>query len=98
MLRSVIGLRGFLGRSREPLALLEAGLGRKLGLKTAIHVGAHRAEERGDYEALGFTDVLWIEASAPMYENLVRRLAEPTGAKTRHVAVHALSSDRAGDQ
>ena len=87
---------GFAQKPREPLELLKAGLSKRLGLSTLIHVGAHFGEERADYEALGFTDVLWIEASTHDYRELTARLALPSGAATRHVAVNAFAADTAG--
>ena len=83
---------------REPLNILKRGLGAKLRLTDAIHVGAHWAEEREDYETLGFARVLWIEASKETYRRLVERLADSTSGATQHIAVNALASDRAGEE
>lgn len=86
-------------RSRhEPLNVLRRGLAAKLGLTNAIHVGAHWAEEREAYEALGLANVLWVEASKDNYQRLLQHLAEPTSAGTRHIAVHALVTDHPGQQ
>lgn len=85
-------------KPRDPLTLLKEGLCGELGLSSAIHVGAHFGEEREVYEALGFSDVLWVEASKEIYQTLVRRLTSPSGATTRHIAVNALVSDRAGEK
>jgi FkbM family methyltransferase len=93
-----LGRFGLLGKHSDGFSLLKKGISAKLGLSTAVHIGAHLAEERADYEALGFSDVLWVEASAEMYQGMVREFARPTGAKTRHIAVHALVSERAGEQ
>ena len=82
--------------SLEPLDRLKAGLAERLGLSSLVHVGAHFGEERADYEALGFTDVLWIEASPQDYRELAARLALPSGAATRHVAVNAFAADTGG--
>ncbi|BBD37083.1 methyltransferase FkbM family [Aminobacter sp. Y103A] len=98
MFRQLLGQFGVLERPREPLVLLREGLCARLGLKRAIHVGAHYGEERDAYEALGLTDVLWVEASTGVYQELVERLAKPSGHGTRHVAVNAFASDKAGDE
>jgi len=88
-----LGLRT---RHREPIELLKRGLGSKLGLSTAIHVGAHFGEERADYEALGFSEVLWIEASQVDFRELVARLSVKSGAATRHTTVNAFVADSSG--
>ena len=98
LLTKFFARRGYLRKHRDGFSLLKEGWGRKLGLTNAVHVGAHLAEERDVYEALGFSDVLWIEASAEIYQDLVRSLAKPTGAKTRHIAVNALASATPGEQ
>jgi FkbM family methyltransferase len=98
MFRQLLGQFGFLERPRDPLVLLREGLCDRLAIKTAIHVGAHYGEERGAYEALGLTDVLWVEASTKVYEELVERLEKSTGGNTRHVAVNAFASDKAGQE
>ena len=98
LLPKILGQLGLLRKHRDPLTLLKEGLGAKLGLSRAVHVGAHLAQEREAYEALGLSEVLWIEASTQIYQDLVRRLAQPTGAKTRHTAVNAFASDNAGEQ
>lgn len=98
MFRQLLGQVGFLEKPRDPLVLLREGLCDRLGLKTAIHVGAHFGEERDAYEALGLTDVLWVEASRSVYQELVERLAKPTGRSTRHVAVNSFASEKAGDE
>ena len=85
-------------KPRDAMTLLKEGLCDKLGLSKAIHVGAHYGEERETYEALGFSEVLWIEASAEIYQTLVRRLASFTGSSTRHLAVNALVSDQTGER
>jgi FkbM family methyltransferase len=97
-LRTIFQLFGRLEWYRDPLTLLMEGLSEELGLSKAIHVGAHFAEERETYEALGFSEVLWVEASRDIYRELVERLARPTAANTRHVAVNALLSDRNGEE
>lgn len=71
-------------------------MGKKLGVLTVIHVGAHFGEERAIYEEMGVTDVLWIEASPQHYRELVTRLGIPSGASTRHVAVNAFTADTTG--
>jgi FkbM family methyltransferase len=88
-----LGLRR---RHREPIDLLKRGLGKKIGLSTAIHVGAHFGEERADYEALGLAEVLWVEASRTDYGELVARLAVRSGAATRHSTVNAFVADTSG--
>ncbi|MBT1155130.1 FkbM family methyltransferase [Aminobacter anthyllidis] len=96
MFKKLLKPFGYLERHREPLELLKDGLSKKLGIRTAIHVGAHYAEEREAYEALGFSDVLWVEASSDTYRELLARLARPSGAATRHVAVNSFASDKGG--
>jgi len=81
---------------REPIDLLKRGLGKEIGLSTAIHVGAHFGEERGDYESLGLAEVLWVEASRTDYGELVARLAVGSGAATRHTTVNAFVADTGG--
>jgi FkbM family methyltransferase len=87
---------GLARKPRDPIELLRAGLSERLGLFTLVHVGAHFGEERAVYEAMGFTDVLWIEASAEDYRVLVARLALPSDSATRHVAVNAFAADTSG--
>lgn len=98
LLTKFFARRGYLRKPRDGFSLIKEGWGAKLGLRNAVHVGAHLAEEREVYEALGFSDVLWIEASTTIYQNLLRDLAKPTGSKTRHVAVNAFASDKPGEE
>ncbi|MCX7303127.1 MAG: FkbM family methyltransferase [Hyphomicrobiales bacterium] len=84
---------GFRKAHREPIEVLKEGLGAEIGLATAIHVGAHFGEERADYEALGLAKVLWVEASAADYRELVARLAVKSNAATSHTAVNAFVAD-----
>ena len=95
---SVLARFGLLRKHRDGFSLLKEGISGKLGLSTAVHIGAHLAEGRALYEALGFSEVLWVEASSETYQGMVRELARPTGAKTRHTAVNALVSERDGEQ
>lgn len=88
-------LFGLRKKNQSPTRVLRNGLATKLGLRKGIHVGAHLGEESAFYEKLGFTDVLWVEASPEFYRGLTKHLAELAG-KTRHVAVNAFASDTDG--
>lgn len=87
-------------RRKPPLDLLHTRVGPALSppFRTLIHVGAHLAEERPRYEALGYRDVLWIEASSGVHARLVEALAVQSGAPVRHRAVCALVSDTDGGE
>lgn len=72
-------------------------LAKELNLRVGIHVGAHLGQERDLYEHLGFTDILWVEASQGLYKDLTEHLARSLGT-TRHVAVNAFASNSEGTQ
>jgi FkbM family methyltransferase len=97
-LEIILARLGLLRKPRSAFKILKKGVSAELGLSRAVHVGAHFGEEREVYEALGFSEVLWIEASRQTYQTLVEHLGKPTSAKTRHIAVNALVSDQAGQQ
>lgn len=43
-----------------------------------VHVGAHSAEEEGDYEAFGFGPVVWVEAQPLLAQQLKTRIKPPS--------------------
>lgn len=91
-LRRWLGLRK---KYRDPLGTLrKEGLAERLGIKKAIHVGAHHGQERETYERLGIESVLWVEASPETYKILAERMADSAG---RHVVVNAFASHTAGE-
>lgn len=42
-----------------------------------VHVGAHAAEEAGDYERFRFGTVVWVEAQQTLVEGLRARIKSP---------------------
>lgn len=98
-------LRKILRRKADPLALL-ACTGR-LGLELAslVHVGAHLAQERHAYEALGYRRMLWIEGANDVHARLAESLAEHMAQRRAagqpevlHETACALLTDRDGDE
>ncbi len=93
----------YLRRKRDPIDLLVELLGREASLKTLVHVGAHIGQERGHYEAAGFTRILWIEGSPATHERLVTTMAEQNahnekaGRVARHETLCGLMTDSDGD-
>lgn len=88
---------GLVRRHREPETLLRRGLARQLQLRTAIHVGAHHAEELDLYNEIGLDAVLWVEASPTIYQMLKTRLAEAGTNRVRNVAVNAFAGETSGE-
>jgi FkbM family methyltransferase len=62
-----------------------------LGIRGILHVGAHLGEEAGAYQALGVTEVTWIEGNPELIPKLKTHV-EPMG----HRVVCALVSDDEG--
>lgn len=91
-------------REDDPLRLLARLTPGDIDLDTLVHVGAHLAQERRQYEAHGFREILWIEGSPATYRRLRGVLADHAIARrsrrapARHRAVCALLTDRAGDE
>ncbi len=84
---------------RAPLEVLAQHTADGSPLRTLIHVGAHIAQERDAYEALGYTDILWVEGSPKVYRRLVEILnAHHSSNGCRHRAVCALLTDHDGDK
>jgi FkbM family methyltransferase len=50
----------------------------KLEPRGTLHVGAHLAEERGDYRDFGFEPVIWIEAQPELVMSLKNQVSEPS--------------------
>lgn len=57
-----------------------------------LHVGAHRAEELGDYRREGFGPVWWVEGNPDLIPTLRLKVA-----MARHHVVHAVLADRERD-
>lgn len=57
-----------------------------------VHVGAHLAEELGDYEAFGFGPVVWIEAQPRLADELKSRVKPPSQV------IQALVWDKSGEE
>ena len=97
-------LKRFLRRKSNPIDLLKRLCPHASDFRTMIHVGAHEAQERDFYEAHGFRDILWIEASPRVYERLEQVIAEQnrkherSADPARHRAVNALLTDKDGDE
>ena len=94
----------YLRRKTDPLELLMK-LGSNLGrMKTLVHVGAHLAQERYDYEAAGFEHMLWIEGSPSTHAKLFALIEEQNAVNTRknvaarHRTFCGLMSDTDGDE
>lgn len=63
-------------------------------MRKLIHVGAHLAQERFKYDALGYQDVLWVEGSPKMAARLRKVIAEHmTTSPARHVVAEAIVTD-----
>jgi len=62
-----------------------------------VHVGAHFAEERAEYEAIGARTVLWIEADPDTFTRLEAVLAAHRGP-ARHIAHLGLVSETPGKE
>jgi FkbM family methyltransferase len=58
-----------------------------------LHLGAHLAEERADYDAAGAGEVVWVEANPEVHRELAARLDDP-----RHRAIQAVITDVDGDE
>jgi FkbM family methyltransferase len=98
-------LRRLLRRKTDPLRLLARKAPPGLRLRTLVHVGAHLGQERHAYEALGYTDMLWIEGSARVHaqlaESLAAHVAERKAAGVSdlcHQTVCALLAAREGEE
>jgi FkbM family methyltransferase len=97
-------LRKLLRRKADPMRLLARQAPPGLVLQRLVHVGAHLAQERHLYEALGFQDILWIEAAQAVHARLAQTLAahqleraEKGLPGVQHRTACALLTDREGD-
>jgi FkbM family methyltransferase len=93
-------LRMALRRKADPLGLLRQLAPDTLELTRLVHVGAHLAQERGHYEALGYRKILWIEGSPAVHARLAESLAHDAAAgatKAQHLSACALCTDREGE-
>ncbi len=102
MLKSLLKI---LRRKADPLMLLKRVADPSVAMKTLVHVGAHLAQERHGYEALGYRRLLWIEASSEVHARLSQGLSthleqlRATGiADIEHLSICALLTDRDGDE
>ncbi len=91
-------------RKADPLGLLARLAQPGLRLNSLVHVGAHLAQERHAYEALGYRRMLWIEGAADVHarlaESLVAHQAQRRaagGPEVQHLSACALLTDREGD-
>lgn len=76
----------------SPVVLYFALLGRR-GNRASLHVGAHKAEEAGQYRRLGITKVDWVEAQPELCEALRERFAG-TNHRVFEGCVWSASGDR----
>ena len=102
---SVITLfKRYLRRKSNPIDLLKRLYPARSDFRSIIHVGAHAGQEKDFYEAHGFDDVLWIEASPSVYQRLAATIEDHNKsnagkpAPPRHRTVCALLTDRDGDE
>lgn len=65
-------------------------------IKTVIHVGAHKGQEAWFYEALGASNVTWIEADPEIYPLLLEHLKPFQRRGSRQTAISACLSDVSG--
>jgi FkbM family methyltransferase len=92
----MISIREFLRQRRDPVHTLAR---RQLvpPPRKLIHVGAHLGQERHKYDALGYTDVLWVEG-APSIAARLKDIVAHHGAtsRSRHRVVEAIVTDTDG--
>jgi FkbM family methyltransferase len=62
-----------------------------------VHVGAHRGGELGAYLALRPQRIVWVEADPDLVQGL-RATAASARGDTEQVVIHALITDRDGDE
>ncbi len=86
-------IRRYLRRKTNPLDLLHQVLPLVPPLKTLVHVGAHLAQERHQYESHGYQNILWIEGSSQVYGRLVDVIASHEGP-AKHATQCALLTDQ----
>lgn len=92
----MISLREYFRRRRDPIYRL-AWRRLEPPPQRLIHVGAHLAQERHKYDALGYTDVLWVEGAPSPAARLRNILAEHgTKSPARHRAAEAIVTDTNG--
>lgn len=74
----MFGLRSIDGR---PVLIPMQELAQRHGVrpKSIVHVGAHLAEERGDYRKYGVKDVLWIEGNPLLIPEIEANIAAYPG-------------------
>lgn len=91
-------------RKVDPIDLLMKVKSPNVEMQTLIHVGAHLGQERYQYEACGFRDILWIEGSPSVHHRLAAAINDHTNESgisqtgTRHRTYCALCADRDGDE
>ena len=90
-------LRKLLRRKAVPTTLLRKLAPAGLRLETLVHVGAHLAQERHEYESCGYRKILWIEGSQQVHERLVTIVENHAGPAEHHTRC-ALLADRDGDE
>lgn len=90
-------LSSFVNRLRYGPAAMDELKRASLGLAKGIHVGAHLGEELETYQNMGFSSMLWIEASPEQFAKLKERIegVRPNGMK--NVAVNAFASESDGE-
>src|SRR6056297_1111073 len=79
-------------RRSDPIDLLQRLKADDRKPLSLVHVGAHLAQERFQYEAHGYQKVLWIEGSARVHQRLQEIIAHHDGPTT-HTTKHALLTD-----
>lgn len=88
-------IRRFLRRKTDPLELLQQLAPAAQPMRSLVHVGAHLAQELERYEAEGLQQIMWVEASKAVHEQLAQRLRQHRGP-ARHFSRCALLADRDG--
>lgn len=98
-------LRRMLRRKADPVQLLANLAPAGLALTRLVHVGAHLAQERHRYEALGYRRILWVEGSEAVHARLAESLAAHSAERAvagrpavEHITACALLTDRDGDE
>ncbi len=76
--------RKYFRRKANPVLLLQKLAPAKLRLETIVHVGAHLAQERHEYESCGYRSVMWIEGSQEVHERLAAILGNHAGTAKHH--------------
>lgn len=92
-------------RKTDPVQLLHRLAPAGVVLSRLVHVGAHLAQERQRYEALGYRRILWVEGARDVHARLAESLAAHAAERARqgqppveHLTACELLTDREGDE